>query len=495
MPEATPNPKPRKQRHVQVPAVESPTRQSSVSSGNNGSSQEGAGGRHLTTPTKSKKKLLVQSPHATNPDADYIPALVLPADKGQEPGKVPNASVRRVILSARRSRRSATPIPPYEPPPDIFTSPREVFLSPAPTKSAPKRKGSVGRQARARTKGKELRVNTNVRVKQEIPDDIDLLAPMPPPSPTDDPLLLSGPPEWEPLSESHDGETSLAPAGECDRSSSLSVQIVEDKGDLPPSSPVMPLDTDDIGAVEQFENHHQDRSEDLSTEESLMQLDDPRDADVEPVRLFDVDAVGGDGWSDSDDDTASKENEEEEGEGEFTGRWRMMKVPTKQDPPSSATRMRQERWGRPVSPFPKSEILALVGEEEEEEEVRRLSTEPESEAFENREPHHRELSKATEEEDVIDPEDSQDDEGSDTSDEPDLVKITSADPRAAARAVAILKQVSMIIRILVMLCLFRLFSTTMTVTRSWPRSVAPRSPQWLISPKNPGERMSLDQAF
>lgn len=180
-------------------------------------------------------------------------------------------------------------------------------------------------------------MNTNVRVKQEIPDDIDLLAPMPPPSPTDDPLLLSGPPESEPVSapvsELQVREASLTPVGECN-------ELVQTGGaDLPPSSPV-------AGAWDG-------------------------------------------GWSDSDDE----EEGEGEGEGEYTGKWRMMNVRTMQDPPSSATRLRQERWGRPISPHPK----ALVGE----------------------------------------------DDDSDTA-EPELVKITSADPRAAARAVAILKQVRMI---------------------------------------------------
>jgi hypothetical protein len=373
--------------------------------------------------------VVVQSPHEKNPDADYIPVLVLAAERGQELQKVPNASVRRVLLSARGSRRSATPIPPYEPPPDIFTPPREVFLRPAPTKSAPKRKESVGRQARARTKGKELRVNTHVQVKQEIPDDIDLLAPMPPPSPTDDPLLLSGPPE--PMLELQDREASpTTPAGRCNRS--MVAQRDREKEDLPPSSPVSP------------------------------------DADAEPVRLFEIDTAGADGsWSDSDDDGPNRETEEE-GEGEFTGRWRMMKVRTKQDPPSSATRTRQELWGRPISPFPNATGLALVDEEEEKEEVRRLSIEPESEGGELQD---RELSRATEEgatfEDTPALEgDVQDDDSSDIVDQPGLIKITSADPRAAARAVAILKQVSILTRIMGRFCFILSFSTTMIVIQN-----------------------------
>jgi len=91
-------------------------------------------------------------------------------------------------------------------------------------------------------------VNTNLQVKQEIPDDIDLLASMPPPSPTDDPLLLSGPPEPVPIIMSDVQETSLAPA---------------------PSSPVIPLNTDEIEAVEHFDDY---QVEDLSMESVMLDL-------------------------------------------------------------------------------------------------------------------------------------------------------------------------------------------------------------------------------
>jgi hypothetical protein len=39
-----------------------------------------------------------------------------------------------------------------------------------------------------------------------------------------------------------------------------------------------------------------------------------------------------------------------EGEGgEYTGQWKMMRVGTKEDPPSSATRGRMDAWGQPVT--------------------------------------------------------------------------------------------------------------------------------------------------
>ena len=416
--EATPNPKPRKQRHVRMQSVDGDVEMESPTKGTfgrrRGTSREGdEEGTTLTTPTKPKKKVVIKSPHVRNPEADWIPDAVLSEttpERGEDdelaltPPKNPN--VRRIVLSSRGSRRSATPIPPYEPPTDVFTPPREVVVSPPAVESG--RRGSVGPSAR-KGKGKKvgLRVST-VQVKQEIPDDIDLRAPMPPPSPTDDPLLLSGPPE--PPVEDH-----VQPA------------VHYDDDVLPPSSPE--LDSDDAQAVQAFDWDRRD--EPLgSTEDSMMHLD-PGDAAVEPVRLFEDG-----GWSDSDDEVV--------GEGEYTGRFRILNVRTKQDPPSSATRSRQDLWGRPVSPFPKIKKLDLLLENddsEEEREVHQMSLEPEEEVqlpvpeVDSEEEVHQ---MSIEPEPAVPEED--DDDSSDTDEEPGLIKITSADPRAAARAVAILKQ-------------------------------------------------------
>ncbi|KIM42226.1 hypothetical protein M413DRAFT_444671 [Hebeloma cylindrosporum] len=404
--EKTPNPKPRKQvRHARMPSMESPTRPSfgaTPSTGSPGGSNGNntSGSKNLTkevnrTPTK-PKRMLVQSPHARNPDADWIPevpALAL---------SVPPA--RRAVLSARGSRRSATPIPPYEPPPDVFTPPREVFLSPAvPTVSkSSKRKTPATKKKGARAS--TLRVVTIPhQVKQELPDHIDLSAPMPPPSPSDDPLLLSGPPEPESsplrrLSRRHQRE--------------ISVQVEMDDI-LPPSSPEPPLNSEDAETLRTLDWHRdaQMAGDTSEMDDSMMRLD-PEDADVSPVRLFDFEGVhdAGDagGWSDSDEEMGLKtvEEEVEEGEGEYTGKWTMTKVRTKLDPPSSATRVRMDAWGRPISPFPKIKKMDLLGEadeesneeqeqaqapvqygdeEEEEEEVRRMSVEPEDPVDEDEE--------------------------------------------------------------------------------------------------------------
>ena len=339
--EATPNPKPRKQGrlHSRQPSLGSPTGTSFGHLGSSPVPNDDTSKQH--TPSRSKTKtVLVKSPHEKNPDADFIdvPALVLP-------------SRMKTLLSARSSRRSATPIIPYEPPTDVFTPPREVFLSPV-TKSmskSSKRKtiasASGFKSAKGKKKGSTLSIVT--AVKQELPD-IDLTLPMPPPSPTDDPLLLSGPPETDFL---------LEPTPPRRREMSVQVQA-DDDGDLPPSSPEPPIAMDD---------------------ETLMQLD-PDDAGISPMRLFDVAPSSNGGWSDSEDEQAGGMEGVDEGEGEYTGRWKMMLVRTKEDPPSSATRGRMEEWGRPISPFPKKLTkLAFVGhkEEEREGEVGWMSVEPE----------------------------------------------------------------------------------------------------------------------
>jgi len=415
--EATPNPKPRKLGR-RVGLDESPTRVSASSSSQ--LEMEDVDDDNVPlTPSKSKlqltkRMLLVQSPHGRNPDADYIPALVLSAG-GDIPPAAPETVARRAVLGARGSRRSATPIPPYEPPTDVFTPPREVFLSP-PTGATSSRRSVTpvgGADGKGKAKAKsgrksELRI---VTVKKEIPDDIDLRAPMPPPSPTDDPLLLSGPPEQMSSPLGRQRMTSVEVEVQTEPEEEEEVVQVDV---LPPSSPDPPFDSEDMRAVDVFEFGREVQGSSSMTEGEDSMVDDPLDADVSPVRLFEGVAETG-GWSDSDDDDIGEQIEE--GEGEYTGHFRTVRVPTKEDPPSSATKARQEEWGRPISPYPYPRKIEENQEEEEEErEVREMSLTLEDEA---------------------EPEESD----SDMDNDPALVKITSADPRAAARAAAILKQV------------------------------------------------------
>ncbi|KAK0244405.1 hypothetical protein EDD85DRAFT_807955 [Armillaria nabsnona] len=259
--QSTPNPKPRKQLRSRTP---SPS--------------------HIRSPYKT---VLLQSPHANNPNADYI------------------------IPTAYSRRRSTTPVVvPYEPPADVFSPPREVIVSP------------VIRTPRRRTK-------LAVTVKRE-PPVIDLSEPMPPPSPTDDPLLLTGPPK------------EILPKR----------STAKPRWSLPPSSPQQPTSSPPNEAPSSFQfEPPPDTSLDMDVDEPFNNI------------LF-GDNFAGDGWSDSDDDDV-----EMQGQGDYTGKWKMKLVKTKNDPPSSATRTRMEHWGRPISPYPctRRRVSCVVEEDDDNE--------------------------------------------------------------------------------------------------------------------------------
>lgn len=328
-----------------------------------------------------------------------LPQQVTPNPKPRKYAKqlaIPESPTRSTFnaIPRERSHRSVTPIPPYEPPSVVLTSPREVMAAPTFTN---KRKSKSKVHARPGS----IKI---IPVKKELPD-IDLSTPMPPPSPTDDPILLSGP----------FGPPTSTPSR---------LQSIQDCAFVPSVSES--VQTDDVGGSDSLMDVH------------------PSDADVAPVELptFNLDDLppSSDVWSDSDDDNRSEigpEAMEEEGEDEFTGRWKTLLVKTKQDPPSSATRARMEQWGRPVSPFPEeAKSIQKLDEEEDER--------PESESRVN----HTVVESDMKTNDLL--EEASNDDNSDQEAESSFVKITSADPRAAARAAAILKLVS---RILGRVCL------------------------------------------
>ena len=402
--EATPNPKPRKKRrlHSRQSLLESPTvtlfghlRASPVS--NDDTSMQ-------HTPSRSKmKKVLVKYPHANNPHTDFIdvPALVFPT---------------RRKMGARSSRRSATPIIPYEPSTDVFTPPREVFLSPvinSMSKSS-KRKTIASASAFKSAKGKKKSSTLTIvtAVKQELPD-IDLTLPMPPPSPTDDPLLLLGPPELDFFSE-------LMPP----RRREMSVQVQAVEGDLPPP---------------------------IAMGEAVMELNEEEDAEEQKVRRMSV----------------GPEQLDEEAEEKEEVRW----MPPEQLLELNEEEAVEEQEVRRLSVEPGQ----LDEEEAEEQKVRCMSVEPEQ-LLENEgheEEHEvRQILVELDDEELASPFDNpdrlqdtenlacenqaasfipchleqeeDDDQIRDDSDElgHGIVKITRADPLSAARAAAILKQVN-----------------------------------------------------
>ncbi|KAF8551445.1 hypothetical protein OG21DRAFT_286048 [Imleria badia] len=175
------------------------------------------------------------------------------------------------------------------------TPPREVILTPRATPKPVKR----ARPKRASTK-----------VKSE-PPEIDVSR-VRPPSPSDDPLLLSGrSPPWRarftPVFSSSP-PNSACPSPPVSFAARLSGALV---GAMALSS------SPDVGV------------------HALPTFDAPRTVETSEA------------WSDSDDDEFNLT-------GEYTGKFKILKVPTKADPPS---REHMASWGRPVSPFPFSAIM------------------------------------------------------------------------------------------------------------------------------------------
>ncbi|KAG6863697.1 hypothetical protein C0991_004047 [Blastosporella zonata] len=260
-------------------------------------------------PRKQSKRpsSVFHSPTQPNPNADFLPT---------------------------RMRRT-TPIPAYEPPPDVFTPPRIVILTPTPMPKSSKRK-TPG-------KGKKRASTAELFIKTE-PPFIDLSAPMPPSSPTDDPLLLSG------------FSSSPVPPRRLHRDAAVNTTPPR-----PSSSHFLPPSSSPIDPEAQAFQWPQASPTDSDTS---MDIDAPHPIFSQPPAE----------WSDDDDDlyntnpTPNPHLEPEIGQGEYTGRFLTLRVRTKLDPPSSATRDRMEEWGRPITPFPYSkkpiEKLDLLREEE-----------------------------------------------------------------------------------------------------------------------------------
>ncbi|KAG6332947.1 hypothetical protein ID866_6142 [Astraeus odoratus] len=234
------------------------------------------------------KRILYKSVHANNVNADYMP-----------PGECPSRKCRM---------RSRSITPAYEPPAERFTPPREIVQGPFET---PKVSRSTKRNPSSKAKGVSLRLKSE-------PPEIDLSHALRPPSPTDDPLLLS------------DSRPTTNQSHRCRFTPAFSSSPFNDARSRDPSMSFAARLSG--GRVDDF--------------------GDVGDSDDLPVFAIPEapDQVNDGGWSDSDDDEFNLT-------GEYTGKYKMVMVPTKADPPTSGTRGRMESWGRPVSPFPYRAIL------------------------------------------------------------------------------------------------------------------------------------------
>ena len=171
--------------------------------------------------------------------------------------------------------------------------------------------------------------NGKLQIKEE-PPELDLNTSIPPPSPTDDPLLLRGPSR---------SNTARSPPKQTRGTSPI--QLLESREESPPplnetstrptSSPWSEVDINNI-----------DPPSMAFTSDSMT----PYPPEEQPeAPLWQEEASG---W------TESSDNEEPtfDQEGEYTGKYTSYVIPTKPDPPTTTQKERQEAWGRPISPFP-----------------------------------------------------------------------------------------------------------------------------------------------
>ncbi|KAI0264614.1 hypothetical protein BC834DRAFT_1042177 [Gloeopeniophorella convolvens] len=298
--EASPNPKARKQtRRVRVGSDVEEDRSDgddNVSPEVSSSAVKQRQGRGLPAASEQDRFRRSRSPSVSPSKSHRNPALLRSphANNANADYISPVPRHSRKHLSAQA--RSSTPVPLYEPPAEKFTPPREVFRSSPHVSKSSKRKTAL-----------------NVAVKKELPE-IDLSRPPPPPSPTDDPLLLHGHPRRpRPSIPKHSRETPLLESTPPRPGGQMS-PLLRSALDFP--LPGIPSD-----------------------------VDDSEDDNIPEPPVFNLANGGEDAWSSSDGGTPEQE-------GEYTGKFRVMSVPTKADPPTSNTRERIESWGRPISPFP-----------------------------------------------------------------------------------------------------------------------------------------------
>lgn len=280
---------------------------------------------------------------------------------------------------------------------------------------------------------KALKIKTERLTSPFPPPALDLSKPAPPPSPTDDPLLLVGPPKVV--------RCSATPSAFANKSL-VDVSLgVEDVVQGRPHASVCVSPTTPHHMEQSLWNFGPAMMDDTSLMRIAFDGPSPFDAtfdsdsdtcdDVDHGRAhhrpevapdpFDPNKSTGSHIFHSDDEDAKSG----EDEGEYTGRFRFYNVPVEKDPPSSATRARRVSWGRPISPFPFSKRSPRLNTDQATDRLAALHDGPCGALQDFRD-------------------NLNDDDGvSDEEDHPTgLVEVSSDDPKAAARAAAILKLVS-----------------------------------------------------
>ncbi|EPQ53490.1 hypothetical protein GLOTRDRAFT_139717 [Gloeophyllum trabeum ATCC 11539] len=196
----------------------------------------------------------------------------------------PGASARRTPVPriSHTDPVSPTRAARYSPPRERFTPPREVLLeSPTKSKSTAKPRQRKSHAAGSASARKSEAARVKVYVKKECPE-IDLTRPPPPPSPTEDPLLLRGRPG---KGRGRMGGMSLPLSPEAAGGSSAQPIVLDEDEDVQPA----------------------------------LFAHDSTPAAFTPQPQFDFTSL----------DAASGDDSDMGEEGEYTGKYTMMTVPTK----------------------------------------------------------------------------------------------------------------------------------------------------------------------
>ena len=295
--------------------------------------------------------------------------------------------------SKGRPRRSTTPVR-YEPPAEQFTPPRAVVkqpLMPSSTRTLPRKKSLFPLKGRKSLDPKIIRLRPD---GSPFPRPaLDLLRPVPPPSPTQDPLLLVGD------DESFDN-IQFSPPSCVDTTTAKDTTIEPRVGHptIPPlasTSPTFqPMDEDESGWDIGPNIPEQTALMDITFDHAPLEDStfapgfDSDDDDVQTDTMilgsapapipsnppFDPNASTGSHIFHSDDEDVNISMGE--AEGEFTGRFKYYTTPIKNDPPSSATKARRDSWGKPISPFPFERSFSGPSQQNDTEEPQDTQSQP-----------------------------------------------------------------------------------------------------------------------
>ncbi|KIJ29113.1 hypothetical protein M422DRAFT_784399 [Sphaerobolus stellatus SS14] len=294
-----------------------------------------------------------------------------------------------------RSRRSMTPDVRYVPPAEEFTPPRAVMkplVIPSSARSrSQKPPSTTSSKGRRSVEPKVVKVKFERTVSPFPPPRLDLKRLAPPPSPTDDPILLIDDDEVIPVNRRSNRSLVDACVGDDTSISPSVLRPVTPPRTSRTTSPSHPqtfqqdqngwqfnhnfndqtalLDVDFEGQTfpdTTFDPGFDSDDDDMVFDTAADQVFNSAQSAAQQGHAFDPNISTGSHIFHSDDEEA--EAEAGEAEGEFTGHFKFYKTPLKDDPPDSATRARRHSFGRPISPFPYARRGEIIAEDSDDDE-------------------------------------------------------------------------------------------------------------------------------